>query len=258
MAAATSSSSRRRGRGRRQRGFPIGGEPRSDFGLERDTDSGPLSFRDEGRIIYNPSTNSVKICIKRYTNFVWVPLYDLTQAKFDENRGKIASVFTSLCEEMASGSNPMASYGQRKSSKHTSDCVSSNEDDFKLLSEIYDTLKPEHKETLKAKYPESSFIKNRCTCCDSYMSSHYKCIHSDCVGMCKTCHGNSIASGVEKCPACKQEQKLECPICLATKCPDDMLMSKHCCHGICLACFADSYRSGKAVKKCPMCRGNFH
>ena len=259
MAAA---GSRARGRGRRRRAALPGSEPREAFGIWRQTDGGPLSYRDEGRIVYHPSSNNVQICIKRYSNYQWVPIYDLTQAKFDEHRMKISGVLSCLFESWAThnGVDVIRSSQSRGSqhASHAEELSSINDEDFKLLNEMYDALPSEQKLTLKDKYKDASFMKNRCQCCDSYMSTQYKCIHSDCSGMCKSCHGNSIASGVETCPACKKEQKLECPICTETKSPNEMLMSKHCSHGICLACFADSYRCGKAITKCPMCRGKFH
>jgi len=268
MAAASG-----RGHSRRRRVAPPGSEPREAFGLWRQTDAGPLSYRDEGRIVYDPSTDDVKICVKRYTNYQWAPIYNLSQAKFEEHRLKISEVLTSLSESWAthngydvihsSDSSRSSHRSKPKHSKHNGSpthprTIPHNEDDFKLLSEMYDGLSSEQKAHLKDKYKDATFMKNRCQCCDAYMSSQYKCIHSDCSGMCKTCHGNSIANGVESCPACKKEQKLECPICTETKAPNEMLMSKNCSHGICLACFADSYRCGKTISKCPMCRCKFH
>lgn len=268
MAAAagsgSGSSSRRRRRGGRNYSPP-------SFSLWRSSRDDSISARDYGRITYNPRTRKLQIVTKRYSSYIWQDISLLSKTKFEEHQTNINNCMRDLASNWASTNYEdviddevvlMSIADTIPSPQQYADSIDKGPtlegDDFALLTEIYDTLSQEKKTELKEKYKNTTFMKKRCSCCDSFMQMQYKCIHSDCVGMCKTCHGNSIASGVECCPACKKEQKLECPICTDTKKPDEMLMGKRCPHGICLACFADSYRCGKAITKCPMCRCKFH
>ena len=222
--------------------------------------------RDVGKIVYKPDINRVLILVKHYSAYEWRSIRALSKAKMEENNQALTSMLTTAAQKLYSlyentqghidGAGKQHKHKHRKSA-HTKKPVPTH-DDFSILAELYDDLPAEKKEAIREKYAHTAFMKNRCTCCDTFMTSSYTCIHSDCVGMCKTCHGNSIASGVDTCPACKKEQTLECPICTETKKPDQMLMGKHCSHGVCLSCFAESFRCKKTISKCPMCRAAFH
>ena len=85
----------------------------------------------------------------------------------------------------------------------------------------------------------------------------HKCLHSDCPGMCEKCLDQFEEIDLEKCPACDKEQTIECPICAVTKCSKDFMKSKHCSHGICHKCFADSFRAERPINKCPLCRATY-
>lgn len=221
--------------------------------------------RDVGKIVYKPDINRVLILVKHYSTYEWRSIRALSKAKLEENQPTLASMLTTTAQKLYSHyeNTRDSTHGPRKHHKHRTSTPPPKKpvpthDDFSILAELYDDLPVEKKEAIREKYAHTAFVKNRCTCCDSFMSSSYTCIHSDCIGMCKTCHGNSIASGVDTCPACKKEQTLECPICTETKKPDQMLMGKHCSHGVCLSCFAESFRCKKTISNCPMCRAAFH
>lgn len=132
--------------------------------------------------------------------------------------------------------------------------------DIQLLTDMYSHLTDDVKRSLRTTHSDAPFFKNRCKCCDTHLdpSSTKTCIHHDCTGMCHTCYSNSLSSGASTCPSCDREQIITCPICTDDKKPDELLLGRTCSHAICLACFADSYRIGRPIDTCPLCRKNFH
>ena len=143
---------------------------------------------------------------------------------------------------------------------HTHTSVPEDEESTNLLEAMFNSLTEEKREEIKQEYASNKFFTNRCKICDKFTTTSNKrfCIKSGCTGMCTDCEKEHFPTGTEKCPSCQQTQKIDCPICLDEKNPEDVIIGKNCSHGICLRCFAESHRCGKPISKCPMCRVNFH
>lgn len=114
-------------------------------------------------------------------------------------------------------------------------------------------LNAEQRAEMMEKHSNCIYSRKTCTCCQEYKaepSDITKCIHSSCPGLCRDCHSTMG----DTCPACYQTQEIECPICFDTKKADEMMMSNHCSHGVCIGCYNASCSSGLPIEKCPMCR----
>lgn len=129
---------------------------------------------------------------------------------------------------------------------------------MELFQEMFESLTQEKREAIKTKYASNEFFANQCKICNKFTQQKQHCIMSGCSGMCEECFVEYFPPGSEACPSCQQIQKIDCPICIDEKKTDDVIMGKNCNHGVCLRCFAESYRCGKPITKCPMCRVNFH
>ena len=116
-------------------------------------------------------------------------------------------------------------------------------------------LNAEQRTAMLEKHNRCIYTHKTCSCCHEYKadpSDITKCLHSSCSGMCRDCH----ATMTDTCPACHQTQEIECPICFETKKADEMMMSNHCSHGVCIGCYNASCSSGHPIEKCPMCRAD--
>ena len=83
-----------------------------------------------------------------------------------------------------------------------------------------------------------------------------KCIHSDCPGLCESCHSQSV--DLPNCLACQKSQDLDCPICYKQYHISELCPSDSCEHKICWQCFGNAYKSGNAINSCPICRKQFN
>jgi len=94
--------------------------------------------------------------------------------------------------------------------------------------------------------------KSYCSSCYKLTMKKHNCIHFDCPGMCHECINNVLT--LDKCPACKKPQIIQCPICLE-KWSVRSCKIMNCGHGICYKCLNRSWTEmGKGVKQCPQCR----
>lgn len=221
--------------------------------------NGTRSSQPVNTIMYNTYDDELYMSILNRTTRQWVLLSSMSKKRFSDNQYEIVEAFRSVMS-----SQPRQPRRRNPTKSKKTSITATKEDNkalLEMIQEMYSSSTPEQQASLKEKYAHTSFFKNRCKCCDSFMETKYTCIHADsCSGMCKSCHERSIASsdGVSTCPSCNQPQTLTCPICTEDKRSHELLMSKNCTHGICLTCFADSYRSGHTIDKCPMCRCDFH
>lgn len=195
-------------------------------------------------LYYCRRDNNVYVNVFKRGLLQWVPLQQTATKKVGEIKDLLNRSMVELIK--------------RADTKHRVTESSSTDATMRLVQELFDSVSDEKKSELKTKYANTAFFKNRCQCCDAFTTTKKKCIHSDCVGMCATCYGNSIGSGVEECPACRKKQEIECPICCETKKIGECLMGAKCSHGVCLTCFADAYRAHRPIENCPMCRAEFH
>ena len=94
--------------------------------------------------------------------------------------------------------------------------------------------------------------KSYCFSCYKLNLKKHKCIHFDCPGMCYQCINNVLT--LDKCPACKKPQVIQCPICLE-KWSVRSCKIMNCGHGVCYKCMNRSWKEmGKGVIQCPTCR----
>lgn len=239
--------------------------------------NGRMSTEPCGTIMYNTSDQTVYISTNRYNSAVWSDLCTVSKKKFADLQFEISDAMTQLMDYFVN-QGPVADVGrgrrrgegrgrirQRGKKSRKVRCgeghIGISGLTMDLMNDLYASASDEKKSEMREKYADSEFFKNRCKCCDSYMDETYTCLHGAmCSGMCKACHAGSVGSdeGVAECPSCAKEQVIECPICTESKGPKELLMSKNCCHGVCLGCFADSYRTGHTIDTCPMCRADFH
>lgn len=135
-----------------------------------------------------------------------------------------------------------------------------------LIKHLLDARTSEEKATIFTEFKDTPYVKSLCTVCQQPSDgAKTGCIHHDCPGMCKRCHsqmseqleGQRDTSQV-MCPCCAKPQVTTCPVCTEDVGINDCMRGKHCSHSVCLRCFADSYRAGRAIQTCPMCRVSFH
>ena len=94
--------------------------------------------------------------------------------------------------------------------------------------------------------------KSYCFSCYKLSVEKHKCIHFDCNGMCAECIKNVLT--LDKCPACKKPQIIQCPICLE-KWSVRSCKIMNCGHGVCYKCMNRSWKEmGKGITQCPTCR----
>lgn len=248
--------------------------------------NGCPTYEPAGSIMYNTSDETTYVSVYRYNSAVWSSLRSVSKKKFGDLQYEISDAMTQLMDQFVNQDPPAVvarrgdmgrgrgqSGGRRRAGREKrrvkkgrgGGCGSGDIElsgaTMDMINELYASVSDEKKTEMREKYADSEFFKNRCKCCDSYMEETYTCLHGAmCTGMCKACYTGSVGSadGVAECPSCAKEQAIECPICTECKGPKELLMSKNCCHGVCLGCFADSYRTGHTIDKCPMCRADFH
>jgi len=141
-----------------------------------------------------------------------------------------------------------------------------------ILRELYGKLDDGVKSEFISKYKNTKFEKiltDKCVVCGIFYEtgeSKKRCIHPSCTEMCEYCHDSwrkfnecesKGGSEYEKCPSCKQEQSIECPICLEATTKEDVLKSETCDHSICVKCFGMSHYKNVPITKCPLCRSIF-
>ena len=96
--------------------------------------------------------------------------------------------------------------------------------------------------------------RSNCFSCHKLSIKKHKCIHFDCPGMCMECINNVLT--LDKCPACKKPQIIQCPICLE-KWSVRSCKVMNCGHGVCYKCLNRSWtQMGKGVTQCPTCRSH--
>ena len=96
--------------------------------------------------------------------------------------------------------------------------------------------------------------KSYCSSCYKLTIKKHNCIHFDCPGMCHECINNVLT--LDKCPACKKPQIIQCPICLE-KWSVRSCKIMNCGHGVCYKCLNRSWtQMGKGVTQCPTCRSH--
>lgn len=208
-----------------------------------------------GHIIYayrrnwdeNPSNASLYCCMYMNGRRSWVDMKYMSGPKYVDSRSEITEGLIQLMK--------------RQFTRTPNQEEQPNPEDGKLIDNLMSIVSSEDRERLMEIHKESPYVKNMCPVCKIKTGRSNKCIHSDCGGMCSDCARDFQEIGGNdgaKCPSCDKTQTLTCPICTDEKQASEVIMGKHCSHSVCLKCFADSYRSGRTITKCPMCRESFH
>ena len=221
----------------------------------------PHSHRPVGALYYDVIDNYLYVVSTYGARSEWVDLSFLSPGKFKKHNVSICDNIKLVCKRLIDDKsrymNNLANMEGKLSSLRKVHKQEKTEMTT-LLSGFYNKLSLEKQVEFRETNADTKFVKSLCTVCHEHTNKKHKCLHSDCPGMCEKCLDQFEEIGLEKCPACDKEQTIECPICAVTKCSKDFMKSKHCSHGICHKCFADSFRAERPINKCPLCRAKFH
>ena len=215
-----------------------------------------------------PSSNEPMICIRYRGILYWAAVDNLSPNKLDVYKLNIAEVLEQgLCaeEEEAEQLLDVANHVAKKGKK------------YEIFLELMfnEMTEEQRKKCTEQNIEFQTYVKNHtCTGCNAFTKDLSKCIHRDCTGCCSNClktkcfANKEIVVGTDQdgteitftqmipiCRGCKQEQKLECPICQRDKTPTE-LCQFGCSHVVCWKCFAMSAVHGQQLRKCPLCREN--
>jgi hypothetical protein len=198
----------------------------------------PPSGNNEGEMrLYINDINepALRICIKRYNEYEWCAMDDISAANWMKYRDDIGRVYA-------------------QSSFSTKSNTHSPIDNNMIISILSILTTSQRKDWFK-KHPE--YTKNVCTGCGKFCNEMKKCVHLDCTGMCKVCFDKTNELEFEVCGCCEQKQELQCPICQDTHPVNNMIKSETCCHHVCYKCFGMSIKTSRPLANCPMCRSVF-
>jgi len=201
----------------------------------------PASGNNEGEMrlyINSENESTFRICIKRYNEYEWCPMDEISAANWMKYRDDI-------------NKSHVKSYAQ--SVKSYAQSVKSNPDN--VVTSILSILTSSQRKEWFKKHPD--YVKNICTGCDKFCNEMKKCVHLDCIGMCSACFDKTNELEFEVCGCCKQKQELDCPICQDTHPVNNMLKSETCSHHVCYKCFGMSIKTSRPLANCPMCRSVF-
>jgi hypothetical protein len=196
----------------------------------------PASGNNEGemRLYINHRNKPLfVICIKRYNEYEWCPMDDISATNWMKYRHSIGMV-----------------YAQSSAKSNLSLPADNN-----VVSSILSILTSSQRKEWFKKNPE--YTKNVCTGCGKFCNEMKKCIHLDCTGMCQVCFDKTNELEFEVCGCCEQKQELDCPICQDTHPVSNMIKSETCCHRVCYKCFGMSIKTSRPLANCPMCRSVF-
>ena len=145
-------------------------------------------------------------------------------------------------------------------------------DTTSILRELFNELDDSKKTEFRCKYKNSKFnsaLSDNCPVCNNFYDGEddkKSCIHTNCDKMCGNCYNTWEKKNVceskeggndENCPSCKQEQIIQCPICLDAIGKDDILKSETCDHYVCFKCYGMACHKKKPITTCPLCRSKF-
>ena len=195
----------------------------------------PASGNNEGEMrLYINSENEAafRICIKKYNEYEWCPMDDISATNWMKYRHSIGRAYAQSSFSAKSNMSLPA--------------------DNNVVSSILSILTTSQRKDWFKKHPE--YTKNVCTGCGKFCNEMKKCVHLDCTGMCSDCFDKTNKLEFEVCGCCKQKQELDCPICQETHAVANMMKSENCCHHVCYKCFGMSIQTSRPLANCPMCR----
>ena len=173
------------------------------------------------------------ICLKRWQNYEWIPLRELSAGLWMQHRNTISHLYM-----------PPDAPEEKET----------NIDDTLVNSLLKILSKEQRKEWIKTN-PE--YKEKVCTECGCFNPTKKKCIHHDCPGMCEVCFNKKNKKGFTTCGCCGKKQEMTCPCCQEDFSSEDMVKSENCEHRICWSCFGRSIKTSRPLSHCPMCRDIF-
>ena len=224
-----------------------------------------------GRILFwqrsgDGVTNRPHICISNRNTFIWRDLRELSGPKFQGNRIKISDNLTEMFKTLRREIN-----SHNITKRRLNKAWDKNTEMFAYMFNKMNVIqRTEFMKTFPGEQERISHVT--CPVCNNITTKNFvKCRHKNCSKMCQNCldnwqTGNQIENGMfvfghiscdkDTCPACKQSQLYQCPICYDDCKKKDMMFSDNCDHSICKNCFCNSFNSNPIVD-CPMCRKQF-
>ena len=225
----------------------------------------------KGRILFwdrqgDGITNRPHICILNRNSYVWKDLRELSGPRFQGNRVKISDNLSEMYKVLRREVN---SHNLTKRKLNTAYHLNSE-----MFAYMFNKMNPIDRQKFILNFPDQKERISNITCkvCSNVTSKPFvKCRHKNCSKMCQNCSQNwkndsSIKNGMfvfghlscnkDTCPACKQSQLYECPICYDNCKKEHIMFSDNCDHYICKNCFCNSFNSNPIVD-CPMCRKQF-
>jgi hypothetical protein len=210
------------------------------------------------RLFRSDDGDTMVVCVKRYNEYVWVPINSMSGANWMKYRGTfgeqmLASNLTAqtwAASRLARGA-AATQHLQLSSQQNTASSTTFSSDD-NAVNSLFSILTNKQKRKWLSKNP--NFTKNMCKGCGYFCSEMKKCVHLNCQGMCSSCFDKINPFEFEVCGCCNQKQELDCPICMETHPVTNMLKSENCCHHVCYKCFGMSVQTSRPLSHCPMCR----